>query len=200
MQGNCLTRELWSTIDFAEIHWHIRPLANNGRQGGADMVRELGRLTALAALLIVAQGAPWVRAQALDEPRPIPGGGVDDSDLVLPDGRPLPQLPVHVLGEWDRDDFRVYRWQADLALTGGEFEGKITLPDFPVVLPLTVQGAQKGDIIEFSVRMNGKEISYFAGHLAGTSLVGSFEGVAGQKGDWSGSWFPDTLTADGWLE
>jgi hypothetical protein len=134
------------------------------------MLKSFGRVV-VCALLAVGLEVATARGQELDAPEPIPGGGIADADLVLPDGRPLPALPVHVFGEWDQDDLRIYQWQADLAVRGDVFEGRITLPDFPVVLPLTVQGTHSGDIVEFSVRFNGSE--------------------------WSGGWFPDEVEVDG---
>ena len=158
------------------------------------MLKDLSKVV-VCALSLVALGN-GARAQEANPPITLPGG-IGDSELVLPDGRPLPVLPVHVFGEWDQDDFRIYTWQADLAVRGDLFEGKITLPDFPVVLPLTVQGTHNGDIVEFSVRINDKEVSYFAGHLAGTNLVGTFEAIGGKQGEWSGGWFPEAVEVDG---
>jgi hypothetical protein len=169
----------------------------NGFSRGVARNVALATFVAAVAVALVASSRPEATAQVLDAPLPLPGGGVDDLELVLPDGRPLPALPVRVLGEWDRDDIRVYPWQADIAIRGDVFEGKITLPDFPIVLPLTVQGTREGDVVEFSVLTNDKEVSYFAGHLAGTSLVGMFEAPGGLSGEWSGSWFPDAVEIDG---
>jgi hypothetical protein len=144
-----------------------------------------------AAVLLYAAG---LRAQVVDDrpgaQRPYP---IDDSKLALPDGRPLPELPVSLVGEWQGDDMRLFQWQADLAMSGDAFVGKITLPDFPITVPLTVQGTRKGDIVEFSVRVSDAEVAYFGGHVAGTSLVGTFENVRGEQKTWNAMWLPESL-------
>lgn len=150
-----------------------------------------GIYAVLAATLLMS--APG-RATSLSDddaggPRVLP-----DQDLVLPDGRPLPPLPVQLLGSWDNKDGSITTWQAHLDIDDGDgFEGKITFPTIALIVPLTVQGTRKGDIVEFSVRFEKNEVAYFAGHIAGTNLVGTVEGITGQEGVWSGSWLPETL-------
>ncbi len=118
----------------------------------------------------------------------------EDTSLLLPDGRALPDLPVRVEGEWDNGTVLGVRWQADLEIKGDEFAGKITFPGMTeVMVPLTVQGTHKGNIVEFSVRYNDTEVAHFGGHLAGTNLVGTFDGVTGQRGSWKGSWVPESF-------
>lgn len=41
-------------------------------------------------------------------------------------------------------------------MKGKTFEGRITFPDLPVVVPLTVQGTRDGDIVEFFVNCGGR--------------------------------------------
>ena len=138
-----------------------------------------GILFVLAAFVLM--GAPARAQESTDDQ----SGGpmiVPDEEVLLPDGRPLPDLPVSVSGRVQNQDLRVVDWNAELATKGNEFEGKISFPELPVVLPLTVQGTRNGDIVEFFVNFSGKEVAYFAGHLAGTSLVGTFDGLTGQFG------------------
>jgi hypothetical protein len=148
-----------------------------------------GILFVLAAFVLFCSP---LRAQATTDEQS-DGPIVPDQAIPLPDGSPLPDLPVSLMGKWDNGDASITTWQADLAVKNGEFAGKITFPNIGLVVPLTVQGTRNGDIVEFSVRFQKNEVAYFAGYLAGTSLVGTFEGINGQKGDWSGSWFPETL-------
>ena len=150
-----------------------------------------GILAVLAATLLMSAtaGAASLPDEDAGGPRLLP-----DQDLVLPDGRPVPPLPVRLLGSWDNKDGSITTWQADLDIDDDDqFAGKISYPTFALMVPLTVQGTREGDIVEFSVRFEKNEVAYFAGHVAGTSLVGTVEGITGQEGVWSGSWLPQTL-------
>jgi hypothetical protein len=148
-----------------------------------------GTLIAIAAFVV---GSSPVRAQTTADDVASPRHLYGEPDLILPDGRPLPELPVTVSGRVQNDALRVTEWRADLATQGDTFEGKITFPAMPVVVPLTVQGTRNGDIVEFFVRAGANNVAYFAGHLAGTSLVGTFDGITGEKGNWNGFWIPET--------
>lgn len=117
---------------------------------------------------------------------------VHDEDLLLPDGRPLPDLPVTVAGRFDDQTLGILNWKADLAVKGDEFVGRISFPDLVTLPRLSVQGTRDGDIVEFFIKVGKTDVAYFAGHLAGTNLVGSFDSMTGQKGNWSGLWLPDT--------
>lgn len=113
--------------------------------------------------------------------------------LLLPDGRALPSLPLSLEGAWARDELRVVNWKADLNVEGNVFEGRVSIGDFRHIAPLTVQGTRTGDVIEFSVRMSAKSIAHFAGHVAGTSVVGVIEGPNGEARPWAGTWVDDTV-------
>lgn len=147
-----------------------------------------GILVLIAAFIVLGTSTQSQSAAA-----DLPNGPVVPDEDLLPDGRPLPDLPVTVSGRIQNKDQRVIDWDAELATKGKTFEGRITFPDLPVVVPLTVQGTRDGDIVEFFVNFGGKEVAYFAGHLAGTSLVGTFDGLDGETGNWSGLWLPETL-------
>jgi hypothetical protein len=138
----------------------------------------------VAALLLPVSS---VAQQLRPEPRTSP---------LLPDGKPLPPLPVHLEGSWAGDDLRVVPWRAELAVNGDAFEGKVSVGQFEHFAPLTVQGTRDGDLVEFSIRVNDAEVSYFAGHIAGTSVVGVIEGPGGRMVDWSGSVIGDSIVAD----
>lgn len=149
-----------------------------------------GILLVFAAFVL---GTPLLQAQAAADEKPRGPVIVPDEEILLPDGRPLPDLPVTVSGRVQNQDLRIVDWNAELATHGDKFEGKITFPDMPILLPLTVQGTRDGDIVEFFVNFGGKEVAYFAGHLAGTSLVGTFDGLTGERGNWNGLWIPESL-------
>ena len=148
-----------------------------------------GVLVCIAALVLLSS---QVGAQAPYLDRSEEQQIVHGEDLLLPDGRPLPDLPITVSGKVENKELRVVTWSADLAVAGDDFEGKISFPDMPVLMPLTVQGTRDGDIVEFFVTLGKTEVAYFAGHLAGTSLVGTFDSLNGEKGNWSGLWLPET--------
>lgn len=117
---------------------------------------------------------------------------VQDDELLLPDGRPLPDLPVTVAGRFEDQTLGILNWKADLAVRGDEFVGRISFPDLATLPRLSVQGTRDGDILEFFIKVGKTDVAYFAGHLAGTNLVGSFDSMTGQKGNWSGLWLPDS--------
>lgn len=120
--------------------------------------------------------------------------GDGDDSLFLPDGRALPVLPKRLEGVWTRDQLRVISWKADLAEKGDRFEGKVAFSHLSHLAPLTVQGVRNGDVVEFFVRFGENEVSYFSGHVAGTSVVGVLDRGDGQSRQWAGSWIDDTMT------
>lgn len=123
-----------------------------------------------------------------------------DDAVLLPDGRPLPPLPVHLEGAWTRDQFRVVSWRADLAVEGDAFAGRVSVGEFEQFAPLTVQGTRNGNVVEFSVRLNEKEVSHFAGNVAGTSVVGVIDTPDGKGIEWAGSWVGDSVISQGMTE
>ena len=151
----------------------------------AGAIRGGSIVTALAAVILFAGAA---HAQRTPET-----WGAGDESLVLPDLRPLPELPVRLKGEWLGHAPRVIPWDVELAIDGERFAGKVLLRELGLLLPLTVQGTRSGDIVEFSVRFNKGEVSYFAGHLAGTSLVGTVEQADGSVRTWEAGWFPESF-------
>jgi len=144
---------------------------------------------ALAAVVLCYATAA---AQSEDR-RPLAKANLPEPELLLPDGRALPELPVYLQGRWNNDDITVTDWEAELDVKGDSFVGKISFPTMRIFVPLTVQGTRSGDVVEFFIRAQNSDVAYFAGHLAGTSLVGTFEGATGQRGNWDGSWFPESL-------
>lgn len=149
-------------------------------------MKSLLRATVVTSILLQvsaagAQGPSWSRG---------------DDFLFLPDGRDLPpSLPTRMEGAWTADEMRIIPWKARLADMGDRFEGKVTVGDVSYLAPLTVQGTRDGDIVEFSVRFNEQEVSYFAGHVAGTSIVGVME-MAGKSTEWAGTWIDEKLTVE----
>lgn len=119
-------------------------------------------------------------------------GSLPFEEILLPDGRPMPDLPVTVSGRFQDPSLGAVTWDADLAVKGDEFAGRISFPDVPTLPKLSVQGTRDGDLLEFFVKVGKSDVAYFSGHLAGTSLVGSFDALTGQKGNWSGFWLPES--------
>ena len=153
-------------------------------------VEKRAKLTA-AVMLIATLGLSFSSSSLAQR---TPGDwGFDDDAVFLPDLRPLPELPVRLKGEWLGAAPRAIPWDVELAIDGDRFEGKVTFREYALLLPLTVQGIRKGDIVEFSVRFNKGEVAHFAGHLAGTSLVGTLEQPDGSVRNWEAGWFPETL-------
>ncbi len=147
---------------------------------------------ALLGALAIMQASPAL-VQADDA---APEAAMETAAWLDSEARLRPSLPVRVSGRWD-GELRVVEWEAKLDLEGDAFSGEIRFPHLPVAVPLSVRGKREGDLVEFSVRYAEGEVAYFGGHLAGTSLVGAFEGITGERGQWSGSWVPETLTVEG---
>jgi hypothetical protein len=140
------------------------------------------------ALFISAQLASGFDSAVIAAPFSTDGDGV-----LLPNGDPLPKLPVTLYGKWQNDNASIAVWRADLSLDGDEFVGKVTFDGTPLYVALSVRGKRVGDVVEFTVRYGKEEVAYFAGHLAGTNLVGTFEGITGERGNWTGMWSTETM-------